>query len=107
MSDTYYAEDDLHRLSTSCSGTHPIDTVYASADVGLTKHSGALFHEVASREGLSRGDVLHVGDDPTADVRRAREAVWDAVHLPRDLRHRVVKLAGKASSLSRSIREPR
>lgn len=107
VSDTYYAENDLHRLFDLVLGQHPIHTVYASADVGLTKHSGALFHEVASREGLSGGDVLHVGDDPTADVRRAREAAWDAVHLPRDVRHRVVKLAGKASSLSRSIRGPR
>ncbi|MFC5141978.1 HAD family hydrolase [Actinomycetospora rhizophila] len=107
VSDTYYAEDDLHRLFDLVIGQHPIETVYASADVGLTKHSGALFAEVTRCEGLSGGDVLHVGDDPSADVQRAREAGWDAVHLPRGLHHRVVKLAGKASSLPHSIRESR
>lgn len=105
VSDTFYGADDLRYLLDAVVGPHPVLAVYTSADVGLTKHSGELFDEVARREGTRPARFLHIGDDLTADVARARAASWRAVHLPRGIRHRTGKLAGKVTALPRALRE--
>lgn len=105
VSDTYYSKDDLGHLLDAVVGPHPVVAVYASADVGLTKHSGELFDEVARREGKPPARFLHVGDNRTADVARARAASWQAVHLPRDTRHRTGKFAGKVAAMLRVLLE--
>lgn len=99
VSDTYYTEADLRQILDAVVGPHPLAAVYSSADLGLTKHHGLIFDEVAKRENVSPDQIVHVGDHPDADVRRAREAGWTTVHLPRGRRFRVAKLAGRALSL--------
>lgn len=107
VSDTYYGESDLRRILDEVVGPHPLTAVYSSADIGLTKHRGRLFDEVAGREGLAPGQILHVGDHPDADVRRARAAGWTAVHLPREARHRLRKAAGRVLALDEQLRRIR
>jgi FMN phosphatase YigB (HAD superfamily) len=107
VSDTYYGEDDLRRILDGVVGAHPFAAVYSSADVGLTKHQGHLFGEVAKRENLSADQILHVGDHPDADVRLARAAGWTAVHLPRNTRHRLRKVAGRVLALDDQLRRIR
>lgn len=107
VSDTYYSEADLRRILDAVVGPHPFTAVYSSADIGLTKHRGHLFDEVAKRENLSADQILHVGDHPEADVRRARAAGWAAVHLPRDGRHRLGKHAGRLLSIGARLRRMR
>ena len=100
VSDTYYGGADLDRMIDAVVGPgHPIAAVYSSADLGLTKHAGRIFDEVARRENVAAERVLHVGDSHRADVAMARAASWTAVHLPRDGRHRAAKLVGKVLSL--------
>jgi FMN phosphatase YigB (HAD superfamily) len=104
VSDTYYGEADLRRILSAVVGHHPLATIYSSADLGLTKHGGLIFDEVAKRENVSADQILHLGDHPDADVRRARAAGWTAVHLPRTGRFRVTKLGGRALSLRVQLR---
>lgn len=91
--DTYYATDEIETLLSMVVGEHPIAAVYASCDVGLTKHAGGLFAEVARREGISPDRILHVGDDPRADVAQALATGCHALHLPRSIH---LRRAGKA-----------
>ena len=100
VSDTYYGAADLRTILDAVVGPPvPLDAVYSSADVGLTKHAGGLFDEVARREGVPGHRVLHVGDHSDADVARARAASWSAVHLPRPAAYRARRLAGRVRAL--------
>lgn len=99
VSDTYYDGTDLRRMIDAVVGANPFAAVYSSADLGLTKHAGRIYDEVARRENVPAARILHVGDNQAADVQQARAASWTAVHLPRDGRHRATKLAGKVLAL--------
>jgi FMN phosphatase YigB (HAD superfamily) len=94
-SDTYYSARDIEQLLGWIAGAHPIARVYASSDLGLTKHAGGIFAEVARREGVNTARILHCGDDLHADVEMARSAGCHPVHLPRS---RAFRLARKASA---------
>lgn len=107
VSDTYYPASDLRRILDAVVGPHPITAVYSSADLGLTKHGGLLFAEVARCENVSPAQIVHVGDSIAADVDRARAAAWMAVHLPRDRVSRGKKLAGKILSVPVKLRRCR
>ena len=48
------------------------DRLAVSSEEGTTKRTGALYRAVLAREGLRPGELLHVGDDETADHRSAR-----------------------------------
>lgn len=91
--DTYYSTNEIDDLLSRVLGEHPIAAVYASCDVGLTKHAGGLFSQVARREGVSPDRILHIGDDPRADVAQALAAGCHALHLPRSV---PLRRAGKA-----------
>jgi FMN phosphatase YigB (HAD superfamily) len=90
-SDTYYATSDVERLLECIAGGHPIARVYSSCDLGLTKHAGGLFAEIARREGVEISRILHFGDDLRADVHMARAAGCQAVHLPRSAATRLAR----------------
>jgi FMN phosphatase YigB (HAD superfamily) len=78
-SDTYYASSDLEWLLSRVVGPSPIMRLYLSGDVGLTKHAGALFAEVAVRQRVGTARILHCGNDLRADVMpAARRADWYA-----------------------------
>lgn len=104
LSDMYYSGPDLEQIIGEVVGRRPFDVVYASSDLGLTKHSGAAFGEVEIREDVPGDRILHVGDDHRADVDRARAAGWSAVHLPRGPGHRAARLLGKARAASAGVR---
>jgi FMN phosphatase YigB (HAD superfamily) len=107
VSDTHYSADDLRWLLDTVVGPHSFAAVHSSADLGLTKHAGGIFAEVARLENVEAGRILHVGDGVGPDVRMAEAAGWTAVHLPRDRRHRAGKLAGKAIALPTKLRATR
>ncbi|MDO9710921.1 HAD family hydrolase [Paracraurococcus lichenis] len=56
--------------------------VFSSADAGLSKHSGRLFPFVLNRIGCTAREVVHLGDNPIADVARAEAHGITAVHIP-------------------------
>lgn len=83
VSDTYLSTAELRRLLAAKAGDEvaaQIDHVFASSDSGAGKLTG-LFPIVLRRLGLDPRRVLHVGDDPNADLRSALEAGLQAVHL--------------------------
>ncbi len=107
VSDTYYGATDLRRIIDAVVGPNPIAEVYASADLGRTKHAGSIFAEVTRRENVAPEDVVHIGDNTRADVRKARAAGWTAVHLPRSRRSMARKLVGKALAVPTKVRRAR
>ncbi|PWJ55122.1 hypothetical protein SAMN06264364_10443 [Quadrisphaera granulorum] len=121
VSDTYYSEDDVRWLLATVTGADrtggssgglgsrelPIDRVYSSADEGATKHRGGLYPLVAQRESVDPARAVHVGDHPSADVQRSREAGWTAVHLPREGAFRAAKILGGAAALPSALRRAR
>lgn len=52
-------------------------------EVGTAKPGGAIFKAAARRAGVQPGRVLHVGDDPHADVHGAREAGMQVAWIDR------------------------
>ncbi|MEY9123691.1 hypothetical protein [Bradyrhizobium yuanmingense] len=83
VSDTMLSSADLDRLISHFHGRDVVDQIYSSADQRCTKRDGALFARVAEAEGVSLGRILHIGDDPHADVRRASAHGLTVIHTPR------------------------
>lgn len=59
------------------------DGVIASAVVGIEKPATGIFEEALRDSGVLRGRVVHVGNDPEADVRGAANSGLDAVFVNR------------------------
>lgn len=71
----------LHRVCTLLGLTPYFETIVASLEEGVEKPEPGLFQVAQERIGVSQ--VLHVGDDPLADVHGARQFGWDAVLIDR------------------------
>ena len=67
---------------------------------GAAKPDARIFAALAEMAGVSPEEVLHVGDDPLADVVGARQAGMQAVWLNRDSRTWPVALAPPARTIS-------
>jgi hypothetical protein len=104
ISDTTLPAVEVSRLIARFHGEGLVDRVYASADAGLTKRGGALFRHVAAAEGIDPSEMLHIGDDPHADVAIPDGLGVDALHLPRArLRSRLRKADGAATEAGRAL----
>ncbi len=55
--------------------------VYVSAEVGYTKNSGGLYAWVLKQLNVPKEQILHVGDNPRADVEPARANGLRSFHL--------------------------
>jgi FMN phosphatase YigB (HAD superfamily) len=73
LSDTFYPRDFVERLLTSA-GYHGWHHLYVSSEVGALKRSGRLFARMLSDLEVRPERVVHIGDDPVSDLRRASEA---------------------------------
>jgi FMN phosphatase YigB (HAD superfamily) len=83
VSDTYLSAARLHRLLDREPFTGiDLDGVFASSDHGCNKGSG-LYDLALGALGVTGGDVLHLGDNPDADVARAAKAGLHPVLLER------------------------
>lgn len=103
ITDTYYSEINIREILDNVIGPHPITQIYASCDIGLTKHSGALFAEVIRREDVSPSKMVHIGDDGRADIVQAQANGLDVIHLPRSAAlRRAGKLAFEVMRAGRS-----
>jgi FMN phosphatase YigB (HAD superfamily) len=76
---------DTIRAFVDHAGWRPfLGAVVVSADVGAIKPDRAIFRaaeRALGMEGAPPGSLMHVGDDPRADVAGARAAGWRAVWL--------------------------
>lgn len=104
-SDTWYCAEDLAYLLERAVGAQPFAAIYASADLGATKHAGDVFALIAAREGVAPDRILHVGDDPDADFARPRAAGWRALHLPRAAAARRARRVSRALYAATHLRE--
>jgi hypothetical protein len=57
--------------------------VLTSADIRRNKASGRLFAYALETIGVTADQVLHIGDDPVSDIRRAREQGITTWQIPR------------------------
>lgn len=94
ISDIYLPHEDLCVLLDRVAPGHPIDAVYCSAELNLTKRSSELFRAVMDLEGAQAGRVLHLGDDRRADLEMARRAGLQSRWLPRRYMKLLRKLDG-------------
>lgn len=103
ISDTYFSKENLELLVGRIVGESPIERIYASCDLGLTKHSGLVFSEVARLEKVTLDRFLHCGDDAHADLAMARAAGCQAVLLPRPAWVRFLRRLSALRSLCGSL----
>jgi predicted HAD superfamily hydrolase len=83
ISDIYLPREGLCELLDRLAPGHPIEAVYCSAELNLTKRSSELFGAVLELERAPAGRVLHLGDDRRADHEMARLAGLQSRWLPR------------------------
>lgn len=83
ISDIYLPREGLCELLDRLAPGHPIEAVYSSAELNLTKRSSELFAAVLQLERVRPERVLHLGDDPRADLAMARRAGLQSRWLPR------------------------
>ncbi len=63
---------------------HYFDASFAARNVGVLKPDPAVFRHVLAHMQLAPEQVLHIGDDPVADVQGARAAGMHSVWMNRD-----------------------
>jgi FMN phosphatase YigB (HAD superfamily) len=83
ISDTTLPATALRSLIEAVAEPKVIDRIYTSADLGLSKRKGGLFKEVANREKVEVGELIHFGDDRRADLEQGLAAGVRATHLRR------------------------
>jgi putative hydrolase of the HAD superfamily len=85
----------LHTILNHLGLAHFFEHVVVSSEVGAEKPSLRMFAEALDRFDTQAEDVLHVGDEPEADWRGAREAglrVFELRRPERSLRDLLVGL---------------
>jgi hypothetical protein len=84
VSDTYFNESQLSELIGSTIGapnaTSLVDELYCSSRYGRAKHDG-LFDDVLSALQIPADQVLHIGDNPAADLQGANDCGVRGVHF--------------------------
>ena len=83
VSDMYLSSDFIRKVLDK-NGYIGYSTLYVSGEVGLTKHSGNLFHKITGdfhRRGIKPHEIIHVGDNHTADVNNAKKAGLNGVFV--------------------------
>lgn len=80
VSDTYWTAERLGRLLTAAVPQLIWDFLYASCDHGSSK-SEALFRKVIKGERLEGRRMLHVGDNPVADIESPKRLGIETHHF--------------------------
>ncbi|KAA0999624.1 HAD hydrolase-like protein [Vibrio cholerae] len=80
ISDMYMEESQLIDILES-KGISGYDKLYVSSSYREKKHSGRLFDKVLKESGISPKDIIHIGDNLTADVIKAKDRGIKSFHL--------------------------
>lgn len=106
VSDTAFSTGELTELIDHFHGPGLIDRIYSSADAQASKRFGGLFATVLAAEAVAPSDVLHIGDDETADLRVPDAMGIKALHLPRSLFERYVsRMDGAKTEMLSQVRQ--
>ena len=73
ISDMYLPETFVRELLTAADDSFEDVPLFLSSSIGLQKSTGELYDYIARTRGRSYDSWIHVGDNPTADVRRPRK----------------------------------
>jgi len=82
LSDMYLPTEVVRDLLTQAGLVELLDDVVVSADHGVTKSDGQLFHRLVTQLDVAAGDMRHVGDNAGSDVRVPRLLGLRAEHSP-------------------------
>jgi predicted HAD superfamily hydrolase len=78
--------------------------LYVSADRNATKRDfGELFDLLAAEQGVAHANILHIGDNPTGDVQRAKEKGLQVHHYVPAADRALHKSASLASSIAHGL----
>ncbi len=84
VSDTYFNESQLSELIGSTIGAPDastlFDQIYCSSRYGRAKHDG-LFDDVLAALAMPADQILHIGDNPAADLQGANRSGVRGVHF--------------------------
>ncbi len=83
VSDTYLSEPRLRQLIARAGGEDlaaMIDRIFCSCEYGVGKAAG-LFRHVLRELGAKPGELLHLGDNPVADMQAPGELEISCAHL--------------------------
>ncbi len=85
LSDTYFTSAELRQiLADSGVADDLFDAVLVSCEQGAAKwFAGSIYPLLLRRFELHPGEVIHIGDDPGADVQMAARHGLEVVHYPR------------------------
>jgi predicted HAD superfamily hydrolase len=81
ISDFIHPTSFVERVLLKC-GIDSWEKIYVSSDIGLKKHSGALFAYVKNDLNLTSAKTLHIGDNRRGDIKMAKKNGWQTQHLP-------------------------
>lgn len=82
VSDMYLPAEVISRMLARC-GYTGIEHIFVSGEIGVNKHGGLLYRQVQRELGCKSSDFVHIGDNLESDVKKAREAGWQAFQLPK------------------------
>ena len=83
VTDMYMHESDVWKLLEKLAfPTDLVERIFSSADRIVSKKSGRIFRLIERELTAAPEDFLHVGDNFLSDYVRARQAGWEALHLP-------------------------
>ena len=103
-SDTLY-EIKLLREIAGRAGVEPTDLVLSSATERQTKADGRLFQVLIEKSHCAGDQILHIGDNRSADIDNAKSAGLHAQHLLTPLDHYRANRQ-HASTFARTMAEP-
>jgi predicted HAD superfamily hydrolase len=106
ISDTYFSAAHVSDLFGRLLGRSPVDAIYTSADLGLTKRGGRIFSAVLEREGAAAADMRHMGDDPLADKRNPEAVGMTAQLLQRPWAVRLMRRLDAAAFRLKEVAVP-
>ena len=81
ISDMYLPQEFIAGLLRN-NGFDAIGEVFVSSETGLTKGSGTMYAHVSQMTGVPPARILHVGDNPASDVKRALDSGYQVLPLP-------------------------
>ena len=93
ISDMYLPPDVIREMAARC-GYTGYEKLFVSNEYGVSKRSGRLFETVLAEYGLSKKDLVHIGDSIGADLLGAAKAGVRA--LPVSRRNRLGRLVNRA-----------
>jgi len=74
ISDFYMSVGKIKQILAAQDVSLPFSAIFISCDTRLNKKSGRLFHHVLARLKTDPQSILHIGDNPHADIEMARKA---------------------------------